>query len=125
MEVWTNDDCTRSEDIALPGPFASISQMAERNERAGMCYFSAETRRWWKSRLCGGVIAGRFHVESARPFGDERRYHVFMVDDDGHTGTVHFPGEHPGQVDGLPAWFRSARQARAALNRCYLTPVTP
>ena len=74
-------------------PFKTISDLRAANEAAGMCFFSRETMRFWKSRLESSLIGGRYFITSENEFAldgrtPERIYCVRRANDDATIKTI-------------------------------------
>lgn len=78
----------------LPGPFRSVSAIKQANREANGHFFSADTMRFFDSRVESGVIAGRLFVTSEqfedsrgnRPY--PREFTVRVCSDHGHVNNL-------------------------------------
>ena len=93
---------------AAKGPYRTIADIKAANEAAGHYWFTPDAMRWFRTRVSGGVIGGRYFVTSEQfvPYDgppEPRRYTVRRANDDGSIDTV---GEFQA--------YETAAQARAA-----------
>jgi hypothetical protein len=91
--------------------YASIEAIRKANRARGDVWFSPETMRYFKTRLCGDVIGGRWFVTSDKaPYpGATRRYTVRECLPDGRCQTA------KGTEFGAHATAHAARTAAFAL----------
>ncbi len=82
--------------------FFTIEQIEQANDEHGHHWFEPGTRRFFKSRASGPVIAGRYFVSSERGPGMPRLYTIRVANENGSIDTV---GE-----------FQQYKSKRAALN---------
>lgn len=80
-------------ELAMPGPFHTLDQLKRANERHGHYFFSAESMRFFRSRVAPGVIGGRVFITSeqfqpAYEMPEPRRYTVRVAHDDGSICTL-------------------------------------
>lgn len=83
----------------------TMAEVRAANARAGYHWFSAETMRFFNSRVCGELVGGRYFVTSERyDYAAPRLYTVREVLPTGEIETV-------GDFQG----YTSARAARRAI----------
>ena len=105
--------------VTLPGPFRTISDVKAANRSLGHHWFDRDTVRFFRSKIHGKMIAGRFFVSSSQFVGSDgdqfpRAFKVQVASDTGAVDTVSFDGSDE---------FPSAAAARSAI-RAFLEAVT-
>lgn len=89
--------------------FFTLAQVKEANRESGHCWFSPDTMRFFRTRILGGLVAGKYFVTSEKPPHGPRKYSIREVKNtQGHIWTV-----------GEFCQYGTARAARAALK--YIT----
>lgn len=76
----------------------SIEQARRANERAGLCWFSKDTMRYFRCRLSERVYPvsdGMLFVASNRTYNDGRDYQVVFIADAGNTAPVDEASDYP------------------------------
>ena len=106
-------------EIRIPGPFATIGEIKAANRDRGHYWFSPDTMRFFRSRILGGPIKGRFFIASRQcVFSDgtaaPREYVVHAARDDGSIETL--------MLNEI-GHYQTAGAARTAL-RAYIRQVT-
>ena len=69
--------------------FFTHDQIIDANKKAGYKFFDKSTMRFWKTRFCGRVYAGKYFVTSEKQFGIGRVYSVRQVEEDGEVYSVY------------------------------------
>jgi hypothetical protein len=73
--------------------FETMADVRERNEEVGSYWFSTDTMRFFRTRILGVLVAGRYFVTSERGPDGIRRYSVREALPDGSIETVGDFGE--------------------------------
>lgn len=96
--------------------FRTIDEVKAANEAAGHNWFSKDTMRFFNSRVCGGLVGGRYFVTSEKyDYDSPRLYTVREVNADGTVDTVgEFQGYDTADKAKRAAWRMSCQDALTA-----------
>lgn len=94
--------------------YFTIDQIEQANAQHGHHWFEAGTMRFFKSRVSGPVINGRYFVSSERGPSGPRLYSIRVADADGAINTVPLV---PGK--GTSSGFQAYSSKRAALSEAH------
>jgi hypothetical protein len=82
----------------------SIAQLKALNAQNGGCWFSADTMRFFGTRIESGIIRGKYFITSEQPPHDVRKFSVRSFNDEGDIDTI-----------GEFCAYRNKREAIAAI----------
>ena len=96
-------------EMEIPGPYESLEDAMEANERAGRLFFSRDTMKAFDSRP-GEILFGRFFIDNISNFDHTARvFKICVVYDDGEVFHVCQPpdgwdGEERAWTDEGESW---------------------
>ena len=82
-----------------------MADVIRMSQRAGNHFFDDETMRYFKSRICGELVAGQYFITSERYMDEPRAYTIRRVTEHGDILTI----------DNFQGKYKSLHQAKTAL----------